>query len=929
VLNSIPIQDSGVADFSKRFVGSKDTLVNTIDVKFTDAAGIQTATATPLLVSSINGKVDFASLGAATFYVLYWGSERNQSGHSVTVTSQFDPTGITVVLTETGPTTGVFRLNIVATSAISDASKNPPELQVGANDVITLKYTDASPFQTVSTSILVETTKPIFSNLTPAHGTSGQVSRPDVESDVTDADSTVSKKTITAIFAIDDNGDGIIDNTKPAQEVNVDTDGIITAVAGGFHAKQRLPSSMAPTSNATIYWWLKATDMAGNVGISDRQPTISSVADPCVPANFPSVGSLVGKKPGVSSDVAGCQPFSIMVDFNAPALSSAVTGSWWDTSKTTTDKTETNVKKAKNTSILVNFSENMDGASFQVSDFKVDGIAPLALNWYSGRPQSVFLTVPAMTASARPKIELVGVVEDSAGNSTSVGTISAAIDGIAPTLTVTITGTGTGGSRPVTTGQVTITIVANEDVELPTVSYSQILDHNATSTALSIPIFVIPTKIATGTYQAEFIRFGAGLYNVYVTANDALANNQGTRGSNIGPIDITNATQALLFEVDNSIGLVFGFDDPDDHSTALVWDFSDEEKEYGLDSNGVFTTTPADVITNYDTHATTTIISITIDGTDIMATLMTTDDQVFRHTPSILTAGTHEEVIKAIDAAGNLFEGGATFTVIPVAPVVEAGPNITINEGSTFTLIQTTFTDSNTENTHTALVDWGDGTTSTATVTESATSGSVTASHLYHDDEDSPFTVKVTITDNFTASHTDSFQLVVNNVNPTLTAGADQTINKGATLSLAPATFGDVGTLDTHSAVVIWGDGVHETVAVNQSAGTISGSHVYNADGVFHPTIVVVDDDGGLVVGSFKATVGTGESPVTDPGTTSPPNSIGAVVTVFDAPEGNGRSPVGAATAGAMAILTVAFIFLIVWRRRHKTGPKGGPAGQV
>ena len=77
-----------------------------------------------------------------------------------------------------------------------------------------------------------------------------------------------------------------------------------------------------------------------------------------------------------------------------------------------------------------------------------------------------------------------------------------------------------------------------------------------------------------------------------------------------------------------------------------------------------------------------------------------------------------------------------------------------------------------------------------------------------------------------------------------MTASADQNVDKGETLTLASATVGDVGILDTHSAVVIWGNGVHETEAVNQSAGTISGFHVYNADRVFYPTIVVVDDHG-------------------------------------------------------------------------------------
>ena len=53
--------------------------------------------------------------------------------------------------------------------------------------------------------------------------------------------------------------------------------------------------------------------------------------------------------------------------------------------------------------------------------------------------------------------------------------------------------------------------------------------------------------------------------------------------------------------------------------------------------------------------------------------------------------------------------------------MVEAGPNVTMNEGTNLTLTQSTFIDPNTSDTHTAIVDWGDGRTSTAIVTESAT----------------------------------------------------------------------------------------------------------------------------------------------------------------------------------------------------------------
>ena len=218
---------------------------------------------------------------------------------------------------------------------------------------------------------------------------------------------------------------------------------------------------------------------------------------------------------GVSSDLAGSQPFSVNIDFTAPALASAVTGTWWAASKTITDKTETDVTKAKNTSIRVDFTNNMCGTTIQVSDFKVAGVAPLASEWQSGRPQGIFLTVPALAANARPKIDLVGEVKDAPGNSSSSNSISASNDGIAPTLTVTVTGTG--GSRPVKTGQVAIKIVSNESVSTPSVTVSMVANHSST-TALSTSTLVLAIQQSANTHEATFTGVIPGLYNVHVTA---------------------------------------------------------------------------------------------------------------------------------------------------------------------------------------------------------------------------------------------------------------------------------------------------------------------------------------------------------------------------------------------------------------------------
>ena len=88
--------------------------------------------------------------------------------------------------------------------------------------------------------------------------------------------------------------------------------------------------------------------------------------------------------------------------------------------------------------------------------------------------------------------------------------------------------------------------------------------------------------------------------------------------------------------------------------------------------------------------------------------------------------------------------------------------------------------------------------------------------------------------------------MTVNNVDPSVEAGPNQTANQGATVSLPPSTFSDPGVNDTHSAVVNWGDGTLKPGAVteDQGSGTVAGAHIYGAAGLYSTQVCVQDGTG-------------------------------------------------------------------------------------
>ena len=723
-LDNAPVADSGVGEsLANRFGGDLDSRTNSDDVSFVDSSGNDL----DLTVDRINNDEDRVELAGSVpgtdVHVVYWGSAVNDTGSTVDVRSSADSDGITVVLAETTPSSGVFQGSITLTEGNSDEAASM--LRVNPSGTVTLRYNDDGTRR--SKSIDVETTSPVLSNFSPAHNHAGRLTRPEIMVDVTDSDSGIEDADVYVVFALVE-GDQVSGN---ALSVNPDEDdGRLRDITGGIRAEQRLPTELedrADSDDFTVAWWVVAQDVAGNRAVSDQNTDSDS---DCDLAEFPGIDTIIMSDysdgdPVEIADLAdehvgddfmsACQPFIVKVDDTDPHLDSSVTGSFWDTGSDDDDKTNSDVTAAKPTSIRLDFSEKLDGSSVSASDFEVDGKAPLDADHYSAAADHVFLTVPALDPDDRPEIELVGQVSDLAGNTANSGTTGDedddatgdSDDGIAPTLTVTLEGV-TSGDRPVTDGEITITVVTNENTANPMVTITRVgaVDADGKGLLSGDPERRTPKVKSPRTYETTWSTSADGLYNVYVTAVDTTNGNVGKAGvsgmmdvdhdddadtGNVtvnALIDLSSDTSALLFEVDD-VGPEFTLipEESDDPNAFIQIDFGGEGSEYmvpvmgpgddddyfgmGSATNDVAVDADEDGsgdMKDVDSYAMVTILSATLAGDDVSDALERLGDSSFLLAAPDLAVGEYKIKIDAEDSAGNDMESEKTLTITERKP---------------------------------------------------------------------------------------------------------------------------------------------------------------------------------------------------------------------------------------------------------------------
>ncbi len=186
---------------------------------------------------------------------------------------------------------------------------------------------------------------------------------------------------------------------------------------------------------------------------------------------------------------------------------------------------------------------------------------------------------------------------------------------------------------------------------------------------------------------------------------------------------------------------------------------------------------------------------------------------------------------------------GRTFRVVRLtkqnsSPEVDAGGSYYGDEGVSISLSSATALDSDYDP---LSFNWSVDSTSCSFSDPTLLNPSITCN------DDGSFTVTLMVSDDNGNSTTDSADVTVSNIAPTvgLIIAPLEPVLINTEIS-ASAIFSDPGKLDTHTAVWSWGDDTTSpgTVTEVDGSGSVNGTHAYAVAGVYTIQLTVTDKDG-------------------------------------------------------------------------------------
>jgi hypothetical protein len=196
-------------------------------------------------------------------------------------------------------------------------------------------------------------------------------------------------------------------------------------------------------------------------------------------------------------------------------------------------------------------------------------------------------------------------------------------------------------------------------------------------------------------------------------------------------------------------------------------------------------------------------------------------------------------------------------SAVIAAPVVVTAASITGVEGEAFSGTVASFTQGDSVaplSQFSATISWGDGTTTSGTVSQSA-SGSpyaVTGTHTYA--EEGTYTTEVTVSASPINTGDSNGSAAVSDAPITATGVTVSPQTTNVAFTTAVATFVDAnpeGSLSDFTATIAWGDSTSSSGSITQPGGTgttftVTGTHTYSASGTYTVTVTVTDVGGSM-----------------------------------------------------------------------------------